>query len=175
MGAAVLVAPAIFQPLDARYRAGRRYELVSPFEYQSGIATIGRFIIPAHFFTNFHSTPRITWPIFPPDDYAEGAVGHDFAYRFGGVLDYQAPPEVVDSFFEDASDAAFMYALRRDAHWRDVDRLAADRLHRELLVHCGSSQARADAMFVGLRVGGWKSWRDYRNGRRQHLEAIGAA
>jgi hypothetical protein len=37
--------------------------------------------VPAGFVTNFHSVPRILFPIFHPAEYAQAAVLHDYLYR----------------------------------------------------------------------------------------------
>lgn len=135
-------APAIHQPLDARYVAGRRYRLMAPFEYESALPAIGRFIVPQGFESNFHSTPRLLWWWLPPDDWAEAAVAHDSAYRYGGV-----------------HDAA-------TGHLRRLTRRQADDLHYELLVHCGAPERRARWMRRGLFLGGWASWwKRHRNER----------
>lgn len=84
------MTPRILRGLRAEYRAGRRYELMAPFIYESAIAGVGTIVVPAQFVTNFHSTPRFLWPIFPPDDWAESATAHDWLYFAGLVTRAQA-------------------------------------------------------------------------------------
>jgi hypothetical protein len=136
-----MAGPAIHQRLCAEYRAGRRYVLTAPFEYESAIPEVGRFVIAAGFLFNGHSTPRILWPIFPPEDWLESAAAHDFAYRHAGVVDYQT------------------------GRLRSLTRDLCDQLHREILIHVSDGKAtrRAAVMYVGLQVGGWKPWNDYRD------------
>lgn len=75
-GDAITVQPPyIVQRLHAEYRAGRRYELVEPFEYLSAI--VGRVLVEPGYITDFHTIPRAFWSVLPPDDWAEAAVAHD--------------------------------------------------------------------------------------------------
>lgn len=120
-------APQILTSLRVEYRAGRRYELIAPFVYESATAGVGTITVPAGFVTNFHSSPRLLWSIFPPDDWAQAAVAHDHLYATGFVT-----------------------------------RAQADAVHREMLLLLGAPAWRARTMWLGLRAGGWKSWRDYR-------------
>lgn len=135
--------PTIHQGLDARYVAGRRYKLVAPFVYESALEGVGVITVPKDFVTNFHSTPRVLWSVFPPDDWAESGVAHDFLYQFARVS---------------------------AAHGtRAITRRQADQVHRELLILLGAGERRANVMFAGLVIGGWKAWRDYRKTEAVHV------
>jgi hypothetical protein len=113
--------PTIHQGLQAVYRAGRRFELIADFEYESAIAGVGRFTCPKGMITDFHSVPRALWPIFPHDDWAESAVAHDWLYRRGGVTRKQADQthrEVLRFLGASAARAQAMYTGLRAWSWR---------------------------------------------------------
>lgn len=69
------------EDLVLRYTDGRNWILLEEFDFAS--AALERLIhIPVGFTTDFASTPRILWPIFPPTGtYGKAALGHDFLYR----------------------------------------------------------------------------------------------
>jgi hypothetical protein len=118
-------APQILQGLDARYRAGRRYQLVAPFVYASAIPGVGTIVVPAGFVTNFHSSPRALWWLFPPDDWAEAAVAHDHLYVTGLVSRLQADQvhrELLRHLGASAPRASAMYAGLRLGGWRAWNR-----------------------------------------------------
>lgn len=58
----------------------RRCPLVEPFEFSVDSA---RFVVPAGFWTDFASVPRLLWPIISPYDLGIGPVPHDFGYFTG--------------------------------------------------------------------------------------------
>jgi len=65
--------------LRVEHVAAGQWRLTEPLCYR------GRkdfFTVPAGFITNFASTPRLLWPLFPPDGghYTRGSVLHDHAY-----------------------------------------------------------------------------------------------
>jgi len=75
-------------------------------------------IVPEEFETDFASTPRILWPIFPPTGkYTAAAVVHDYLYRRGAVQRVVA-------------DAVFLAAMKElgVARWRRGIMYAAVRL-----------------------------------------------
>ena len=60
---------------------GRRLTLTQPFLYFDGPE---RVFVPAGFVTDFNSVPRGLWNFFPPWDYPEAGVTHDWLYRNPG-------------------------------------------------------------------------------------------
>ena len=56
---------------------GRRLKLTSPLSYSDGEFTV---TVPEGFVTDFNSVPRGLWNFFPPWQYPEAAVVHDFLY-----------------------------------------------------------------------------------------------
>ncbi len=57
---------------------GRTGTLRFPYLFQAeGVS----FVIPEGFTTDFNTVPRGLWNIFPPWEYPEAAVVHDFLYR----------------------------------------------------------------------------------------------
>jgi hypothetical protein len=79
------VLPITEEHLDVRYVDARNWLYLEPFEFAS--ETLERILrIPAGFTTDFASTPRIVWPIFPPTGtYSKAAGGHDYLYRTPGI------------------------------------------------------------------------------------------
>ena len=77
--------PITQEELDLAYEDGRNWRLLEEFDFAS--ETLERIIcVPVNFETDFASTPRILWPIFPPTGtYGKAAVGHDYLYRTKGV------------------------------------------------------------------------------------------
>jgi len=65
--------------------------LDQPFTVHMGINGGGLTItVPKNFKTDFASTPRWTWTFFPPEEYAEAAVPHDFLCRNRQVSRFMA-------------------------------------------------------------------------------------
>lgn len=72
-----------FSELDVRYLDGRKWMVLSPFTYKHCEFDI---TVPDGFITDFASTPRIFWRVFPPTGrYGKPAVVHDFMYRLGSL------------------------------------------------------------------------------------------
>lgn len=61
---------------------GRRFALAAPFVFVDGEVKVE---VPAGFVTDFNSVPRGLWNFFPPWEYPEAGVIHDFLYRFNGM------------------------------------------------------------------------------------------
>lgn len=87
--------------------------------------------------TDFNSIPLGLREILPPDEYGEAAVLHDHVYKTGAV------------------------------RGEPVTRAQADRLHREFLIYRHAPGWKVHAMFIGLRLGGWKAWGRYRRRETQ--------
>jgi hypothetical protein len=56
--------------------------LFEPFQFVDGDTSI---LVPAGFRSNWNSVPRALWSFFPPWEYPEAGIVHDFLYRYGGV------------------------------------------------------------------------------------------
>ena len=60
---------------------GMLWKLTDNFLYQSDVYG-ARITVPAGFHTDFASTPRVVWSIYPPwGKYGPAAVVHDWMYR----------------------------------------------------------------------------------------------
>ncbi len=149
--------PALLDDLDCRHIVGTRTWIVdADFRFRS--AVLGAIVtVPSGFLTDFNSIPRGLWNLLPPDENPEAGVGHDFLYRCGG-------------FTVPYDDGAM--------EWRAVTRAAADAVHREILEMVDAEEPGAaprwkrQAMYLGLRIGGWWTWRTYR--RAETAEDVGA-
>ena len=78
----------------------RERELFLPFTYitKSG----DKITVPAGFFTNFASVPRILWGILPQlDHYGKAAVIHDYLYRTPNL---QYTRKQADNILKDACE-----------------------------------------------------------------------
>jgi hypothetical protein len=62
---------------------GKLWELLEPFTYYTDELPVEHAIhVPAGFHTDFASTPRFLWWLFPPwGTYGKAAVIHDFLYQ----------------------------------------------------------------------------------------------
>lgn len=94
-------------------------------------------VVPTGFETDFNSVPRGLWNILPPWEYPEAGVVHDYLYKF---------PEV---FTGDST--------------RTLNRGECDDIHRRILDLTGASFFKRQAMWAGIRAGGWKPWGRYRS------------
>lgn len=133
---------AVLTPIVVQYLGGARWLLQEPYACVS--QRLGRIDIPAGFNTDFNSVPRILWNIFPPADYLEAALPHDFLYA-GGHLRGVA-----------------------------ITRADADAVHREFVAWAGSPadplraqrspapRWKRTAYHYALRAAGWWPWWGYR-------------
>jgi len=118
--------------LEFRIQRGYRYYLTAdegPF---------GEFIdIPDGFLTNFASTPRIAWAVFPPTgSYAQAAGGHD---------------------------KLFLAPVIRTLHSARPCRFEeTPGLFRDMAKACGTSRIVRGAMYVFLQLGSRPAWDKYR-------------
>lgn len=91
--------PSFHTPLQLVYEDGRNYMLLSAFQYDSSLGTIG---VPAGFITDFASIPEFLWNILPPTGkYGKAAVVHDYLYRTPEA----ASKEIADAIFLEAMKA----------------------------------------------------------------------
>lgn len=67
---------------DFKYIDGRRWKLKSafPFRYEFK-GTLVDGAVPEGFMIDFHSVPRILWPIIHPFEFGQAAALHDYGYR----------------------------------------------------------------------------------------------
>jgi hypothetical protein len=66
---------------------GRLATLTAPFvfiEWADQLDPIIKIEVPAGFETDFNSVPRGLWNFFPPWEYPEAGVVHDYLYRLPG-------------------------------------------------------------------------------------------
>lgn len=130
--------------LQLRYiRGGRRrlYVITSDFSYSSVVRGISLRVVPKGRTTDFASVPHVLQMVFPADEFGEAAVAHDDLYRF-------------DSCSRKQADLVFLeFALRRAVHEESLRMVA-----------------KAAAMFIGLRIGGWWTWRKYRKAEKRAAE-----
>ena len=68
----------------AIHKKGRHATLLEPFKFvdldEYG-EVLGEYLVPAGFQTDFNSVPRGLWNFFPPWEYPEAGVVHDFLYH----------------------------------------------------------------------------------------------
>lgn len=128
----------IVTPLQLGYIDGKSWALLTNFVVISDTikAVIpnhgGTVVVPAGFTTDFNSIPRGLWNIFPPDEDGEAGVVHDYLYRYGALSGHP------------------------------LQRVTADKTHREFVHMRHPAAWKESAMYWGLRLGGWKPWNAYR-------------
>ncbi len=129
-------------PLPLRgeiFNKGRRIRLLEPFIYQDKEKEL-TISIPAEFESDYNSVPVGLWNIFPPWEYPEAAVIHDWLYKH---------PQ--GRYRTSESEDVFL------------TRPECDAVHRRILELLGASWWKRQAMWAGIRVGGAHSWNRYRN------------
>jgi len=120
---------------------GKIFTLSEPFTYndpEKGVCVI----VEKNFTTDFNSTPRGLWNLFPPWEYPEAAIVHDWLYRnpIGPYYWKGAIPLIIE-----------------------FNRKECDDLHRRILDIEGASWVKRQSMWIGIRAGGWKPWNKYRS------------
>lgn len=101
---------------------------------------------PAGFLTDYASIPRLLWAIIPPRGrYNRPAIIHDFLYRY-------APTDPVTGVA--------------------CTQARADAILREACENCDDRPTQRWAIWSGLRLGGWWTWRKY---RKADIDARAAA
>lgn len=111
-------------PLRGEFRdRGRRVCLTEPFAF---VFDGHRIDIPAGFVTDFNSTPRMVWWWFPPQEYPEAGLVHDWLYQHPGEFSRQQCDDVhrhilkLEGMRESKRNAA--YAGLRLGGWRPWNR-----------------------------------------------------
>lgn len=108
----------------------RRARLTQDFSYRS--PTLGLIVVFQDFETDYASTPRPIWGLYPPDGkYTEAAVIHDWLYRHLAIR--PTGPRL----------------KRRQADWVILEAMAASQVpfHRRWII------------YLAVRCGGWVTWR----------------
>lgn len=123
---------------------GRRLTLEHPFIFDDRENGIG-VRVPAGFQTDFNSVPRPLWGYFPPWQYPEAGVIHDWLYK--------AP----NAFWEYVPESNGFRAPTRI-----LSREECDSIHRRILELKGCRWTKRQLAYAALRAGGWKPWNSYR-------------
>lgn len=84
---------------------GRRLRLTEELIYVDGTLTVS---VPAGFYTDFNSVPRGLWNFFPPWEYPEAGVVHDYLYQHPGKLKRQEVDAIHRRICEIEGMGAFM-------------------------------------------------------------------
>lgn len=152
------MSPSTNFPLPLRgdlTNKGRRITLFAPFIYSDPEKEI-LVEVPAGFISDFNSVPFGLWNLLPPWEYPEAGVVHDWLYKHPKGF-YRGP--------------------KRDEVC--LTRSEVDDIHRRILHLEGASWPKRQAMWAGIRVGGWRPWNRYRKdpvltdaGKGEPLESI---
>lgn len=97
--------------------------------------------IPAGFFTDFASVPRIFWPLIPPQGEAQ-------------------PPSVVHDYF-------YTVHPKSDEMTMEEERLFADNLFRDQLIERGISKWQVNIMYRMVRLFGKYRFEHYGKSRKR--------
>lgn len=110
-----------------------------PFVYHFGTPTGEDYVtVEAGFITDFASTPRVIWSLFPPwGKYGKAAVVHDKLYRTRLVTN------------------------KAQGNWT-VTRHEADCVLWEAMGVTGTPTVSRLCIYLGVRLGGWVAWNRYR-------------
>ena len=74
-------APGFFNEFVGKKKDWRTWEVMEDLVYMSAIPGVGTIVVEKGYVTNFVSSPRILWPIIPPDgSYTPASVVHDYLY-----------------------------------------------------------------------------------------------
>ena len=136
------MAGTFYDPLEVEYIDGRRWKVTAEFDYHLGdVNGLETVHVPSGFVTDFASIPRLFWNLFPPTgSYGKAAVIHDWLYQ---------------------------KRIVRNGCYRFVERAEADAIFREAMRVLGVSWFTRQSLYLGVRAGGWLTWRSYRE--RNHI------
>ena len=90
---------------------GSKWELVEPFTfyYKTAYGSITDVVIPKGFITDFASTPKILYPVFPPiGKYNKACIIHDYLYQNKAL-----PRKTCDLYFLQAMEVLGVSKWRR--------------------------------------------------------------
>ncbi len=141
--------------LDCRYIDGKGWKVLADFKYHVDAPDGNEFIaIGDGFITDFASIPRLIQLLWksPGGPWDKPAVIHDCLYQTGMIRNV-------------------------DGTTRRVTRDEADKIFLQAMEVTGTHKFTRRAIYRGVRVGGWYSWRKYRKAEheRRIKEASGAA
>jgi hypothetical protein len=126
------------------------YRVVQPWHYHWELPgrPPQRLTVPRDFEVDGASVPRFLWTltgITPDGLHRAAALAHDSLYRYAGHL------------------PAGAHQIHLTDGWADSGHLwtreEADRLFARILRECGVGRTRRRLMYLGVRLGGWRSWR----------------
>jgi hypothetical protein len=103
-----------FVPLDIRDCDNGQWVVLNEFDYDIGELGGTKIVVPKGFVTDFASTPRILWRVFPPwGPYRKAAVVHDWLYA-----NQEFAKAVADAIFLEAMEVLKVgYATRYTVYW----------------------------------------------------------
>lgn len=103
-----------FTPLDIRDCGDDKWAVLNAFDYDIGELGGEKIIVPKGFITDFASTPRFLWRIFPPwGPYRKAAVIHDWLYA-----NQEYAKAVADAIFLEAMEVLKVsYFTRYTVYW----------------------------------------------------------
>ena len=125
-------------PIDGKFSEdGSKFTLDSDFEYIDEEKDL-YVLIPAGFQTDFNSVPRPLWGYFPPWQYLEAGLVHDWLYK--------APERFTSKSFKPP-----------------LSRQQVDDIHRRILDLKGCRWTKRQIIYAALRAGAWVAWNRYRS------------
>lgn len=136
------------EPLELEYLDGEFFKVTAPFDYAVGAPDSPIVVhVPVGFLTDFASIPRVLWNILPPTSwYGKAAVIHDFLYQHGQVDAFTITQRYADDVLNEAMGVLAAAALEVHDSIAGEFRLWADR----------------EAIYEGVRIGGFVTWDKYR-------------
>jgi hypothetical protein len=126
---------------------GRRLTLLKPFSYHDPEKCL-LVEVPSGFETDFNSVPRALWGYFPPWQYPEAGVIHDWLYKAPNGF-----KRVCKNYPNDCLKCEHLSLTRQEC----------DDIHRRILDLKGCRWAKRQLAYAALRAGGWKPWKKYRS------------
>lgn len=132
---------------------GRRLTLDRPFifeDFEKGI----RVEVPAGFQTDFNSVPRPLWGYFPPWQYPEAGVIHDWLYK---------SPQAYFQWKSFGDGKLGSYGFDWFPATVPLERQQCDDIHRRILDLKGCRWTKRQLAYAALRSGGWVPWNKYRS------------
>jgi hypothetical protein len=128
---------------------GRHIRLTADFVFEDNGQ---RVMVPKDFGSDFNSVPRGLWNLFPPWEYPEAGIVHDWLY--------QKPQS---------------YYIRLDQTWSPASvpmtRKEVDNIHRRILQLTGAGWMHRQLMWLGIRSGGWLPWKKLRKKDANHTSS----
>lgn len=111
----VVEAPGFWNEFVGKKKGWRTWEVMEDLVYMSVIPGVGTLVVEKGYVTNFASSPRILWPLIPPDgSYTPASVVHDRLYS----LRYDR--KIADAIFLEAMKASGTWMSVRYVMWAGV-------------------------------------------------------